>query len=86
MIQFKKNTIQGTSKVVFLDTVHEEHDLGVVFDPTLKFRMQSAACAPKANKILGIVKRTFTYLEKDLFLPLYKTLIRPHLEYAPCVW
>ncbi len=36
--------------------------------------------------MLGIVKRTFIYLEKDIFLRLYKMLIRPHLEYATCVW
>ncbi len=41
----------------------------------------SCICGANGSKIL-VVKRTFTYLEKYLFLPLYKTLIRPHLEYA----
>ena len=25
-------------------------------------------------------------MDVDMFLPLYKTLVRPHLEYANCVW
>ena len=32
--------------------------------------------------MLGLIKRTFTYLDKDSFLMLYKTYIRPHLEYC----
>ncbi len=83
-----KYTMQCTNDVVTLDVVQEERDLGVNFDPALKFSRHSAACSAKASKILGIVKRTFTYLEKDIFLPLYiyKSLISPHLEYATWVW
>lgn len=36
----------------------------------------------KANKMLGIIGRTFSYLNKDSFLLLYKTYVRPHLEYC----
>ena len=36
--------------------------------------------------MLGLVKRTFTFMDKEMFSPLYKTLIRPHLEYATVVW
>ena len=36
--------------------------------------------------MLGLIKRTFTYMDKEMFLPLFKTLIRPHLEYATVVW
>ena len=36
--------------------------------------------------MLGLVKNTFTYMNKEMFNVLYKTLIRPHLEYCPQVW
>ena len=34
---------------------------------------------------LGIIKRTFSYLDKLCFLNLYKSIVRPHLEYASTV-
>ncbi len=40
----------------------------------------------KANRILGLIRRTFTYLDKDTFLKLYKALVRPHLEFPNAVW
>ena len=33
-----------------------------------------------------MIKRTFTYKTKDNLLQLYKTLVRPHLEYCMQVW
>ena len=35
---------------------------------------------------MGMIYRTFTSLNKDIFLPLFKSLIRPHLEYASVIW
>ena len=40
----------------------------------------------KANFVLGIVKRAFTNYDVRLFTLLYKTLVRPHLEYAVQAW
>ena len=40
----------------------------------------------KANRTLGSILHTFKYMNKDLFLQLYKGLERPHLEYASQVW
>ena len=34
----------------------------------------------------GLTKRSFTYLDKSMFLKLYKSIIRPHLEYANVIW
>ena len=36
--------------------------------------------------MVGIIRRTFSYINKEMFLILYKTFIRPHLEYCPEVW
>ena len=43
-------------------------------------------CISKANRILGIIKRSFSYLDKELFLLIYKSMVRPHLEYANSIW
>ena len=40
----------------------------------------------RANQILGLIFRTFTYVDREMFLNLYKSLVRPHVEYATSIW
>jgi ribonuclease P/MRP protein subunit RPP40 len=40
----------------------------------------------KANKVLGIIRKTFENFFSDAVIKLYKFLIRPRLEYAVQVW
>ena len=40
----------------------------------------------KANRLLGLIKRTFSYIEPQMLRLLYTTLIKPHLGYACVVW
>lgn len=63
-----------------------EKDLGVTFQSDLKFDSHICNCVNKANRILGVIKRTFSFLDAESFIPLYKTLVRPHLEYATTIW
>ena len=51
-----------------------------------KFHGQCSAVINKANRLLGLIKRTFLTLPENLFLPLYKSLVRPVLEYGNLVW
>ena len=69
-----------------LDEVLEEKDLGVKFDPTLLFSKHTATITKKANSMVGIIRRTFDHMDKDMLKIMYKTLIRPHVEYANCIW
>jgi len=43
---------------------------------------QYVLAAQKANCSLGYSKRRVTSRSKDMILPLYSTLVRPHLEYC----
>ena len=36
--------------------------------------------------MIELIKRNFNYLDKNTFLTLYKALVRPHLEFAQCIW
>ena len=40
----------------------------------------------QANRLLGMIRRSFEHLDLETFLYLYKGLIRPKLEYAQAVW
>ena len=40
----------------------------------------------KANSVLGVIKRTFAKRDEETFPLLYKSLVRPHLEYGNVVW
>ncbi|XP_069134233.1 uncharacterized protein B0403.1-like [Argopecten irradians] len=63
-----------------------EKDIGVTFDHHLKFSQHVNNSVSKANRITGLIFKTFSYINKDMFLNLYKTLVMPHLEYGSCVW
>ena len=69
-----------------IDPCSEEKDLGVTFDSNLTFDIHINKAIGKANQMVGLIRRTFSYLTKDTFLKLYKALIRPHLEYGNNVW
>jgi hypothetical protein len=69
-----------------LDVTTAEKDLGVFVDPDLSFRKHINTIVNKANRIIGIIKRTFDYRDSDMINRLYCSLVRPHLEYANSVW
>ena len=71
---------------ISLVQVKEEKDLGVTIDHELKFHQQTAASVKKANRVLGIIKKSFSHLDETTLPLLYKTLVRPYLEYANVVW
>ena len=69
-----------------LEHVKSEKDVGIVIDQQLKFDLHILQKVNKANSIMGIIRRSFKYLTADMFVMLFKALVRPHLEYANTVW
>jgi len=69
-----------------LHTVNEEKDLGVIITSNLKPARQCQQAYAKASKSLGLIARTITYKTPKVLLQLYKTLVRPHLEYCVSAW
>ncbi|ELT93284.1 hypothetical protein CAPTEDRAFT_37818, partial [Capitella teleta] len=60
--------------------------LGVILDNRLTFEHHIQAKIKKSNSIMALIRRTYTYLDNHTFLLLYKSFVRPHLEYANQVW
>ena len=48
----------------------------------MKISEQCDIAASKGNKILRLIRRNITYKDKKLIIPLYKAIVRPHLEYC----
>ena len=64
----------------------QEKDLGVTFSADMKVSEQCRIAASKGNQILRLIRRTIMYKEKQLIVPLYKALVRLHLEYCIQAW
>ena len=82
----KYNIKSNTGNTEQIQNVAQEKDLGVIFDPKLTFSQHVNEKVKKANGIVGLINKNFHYMSKDMFLILYKALVRPHLEYASPIW
>ena len=70
----------------YLKNVAEVKDLGVHFDSNLTFENHINKKVNKANALVGMIRRTFVYMDKQMFKHLFVSIVRPHLEYAAPVW
>ena len=86
------NTYQNPTSTCYtiyfheLEEVTNEKDLGVTVDAKLNFKIHISQKIAKANSMLYLIKNCFQHLDEKMFLLLYKSLVRPHLEYASTVW
>ena len=61
-------------------------DLGVILSENLKVSGQVNNCVGKANKMLGWITSSLRYLDCRMLKTIFKSSVRPHLEYAIPVW
>ena len=69
-----------------LEAIVDECDLSIVMQHNLKVSKQCAKVDGTASQVLGTIYRTFTCKSRDIILPLYKSVVRLHLEYCVQAW
>ena len=55
-------------------------------DRELKLDQKVEMVVNKTNKMLGLIRRSFTYLDGSTMKKLYTSLVRPILEYDNVAW
>ena len=70
----------------FMTKVEDIKDIGVTIDCHLKFEKHINGKIVTANKLVGIIRRSFMFLNEEIFVPLYKSLVRSHFDYGMSVW
>ena len=69
-----------------LEKIETQNDLGVLMDTEIKFHQQTSSAIKKANQILGLIKKILAAKNEENISLLYKTFVRPLLEYANVIW
>ncbi|CAM4600677.1 unnamed protein product [Caretta caretta] len=69
-----------------LEVTEEEKNLGVLVDHRMTMSRQCDMAVKKANAVLGCIRRGISSRDKEVLVPLYKALVRPHLEYCVQFW
>ena len=69
-----------------IEVIKEQRDLGVTFDSGLNFSGHIRDKIARARSSLYVLKRCFRGLSPNCFCALYKSFVRPHLEFCSPVW
>ncbi|PKU46986.1 hypothetical protein llap_2700 [Limosa lapponica baueri] len=69
-----------------IESTRVEKGLGLLVDGKLDMSQQCVLTAQKVNCILWCIKRGVSCRWKEVILPLYSALVRPHPQYCIQLW
>ena len=71
---------------VILESIKAEKDLGVLTSYDMTWTQQIKKCIRKANSMIAWVTRNLIVRDLNVMRNVYKTIVRPHLEYCAQLW
>ena len=74
--------LEGTQ----LELLDNFRDLGIQIDSKLKFHVHTDIVVKRAYRVLGLIYKSFECKDSDVMIKLYKTLVRPIVEYNNIIW
>ena len=78
--------ISNGNEQIILEKTTCEKDLGVFVDSELTFEEHIDNTVKKARSVSGMIMRNISYKDSEIMTPIFKTLIRPLVEYGNPVW
>ena len=69
-----------------LELLDNYRDLGIQIDSKLKFHIHTDTVVKKAYRVLGLIRKSFECKDYDVIVKLYKSLVRPIIEYNNVLW
>ncbi|CAH2086205.1 unnamed protein product [Euphydryas editha] len=79
----KKEYVVNSKK---LRSVDSQKDLGITITHNLKWDKHIINITRRANSMLYLIRKAFLHIDKELFVRLYKSYVRPILEYGFQIW
>ncbi|GAB0179744.1 mitochondrial enolase superfamily member 1 [Grus japonensis] len=73
----------GTNQLI---SSSAEKDLRVLADNKLIMNHQCNLTVKKTNNVLGCINKNIASRSREVILPLYSALVRPHVEYLVVFW
>ena len=88
---FSKKTQKLFHPTVLFNNIPVQHStvqkhLGVYLDEKLNFNTHITEKIGKASKGIGVIKKLFKSLPRNALLTIYKSFVRPHLDYGDIVY
>ena len=76
----------GAGAGVGVQSVDHHKHLGFVLDSKMNFSKHIDEKICKSNQGIGLIRRLYHYLPRKALLQIYKSFIRPHLDYCDVIY